>query len=140
MFLKARQWLRMMLLALVVQIGNLAKVGIRKAFEDKYGNQRQLRQVENDFKQGLNSKLNGPSRLTLDDPSEHQLSLTGRLEPASDLPTISLSSKTHLADPTVLHDWQNNKCGSLPGSWFLKPLNQNSTVPDTWVTERYSQS
>ena len=94
MFLKARQWLRMMLLALVVQIGSLVKVGIRKGYDDKHGNQRQLRQVENNFKQELKSKLNSLFRLPLDDPSEHQLSLTGRLEPASNLPTISLSSKT----------------------------------------------
>ena len=95
MFLKARQWLRMMLLALAVQIGNLATDGIRKGHENKYGNQRQLRQVENDFKQGLKSSLNGPSRLPLDDVSKYQLSLTGKLEPRSNLPTVDLSGNSH---------------------------------------------
>ena len=91
MFLKARQWLRMMLLSLVVQIGNLAKVGIRKSYADKYENQRQLQQVENDFKPGIKSDLNGPSRSPLHDLSKYQLSLTGQLEPVSNLPTVNLS-------------------------------------------------
>ena len=90
MFLKARQWLRMMLLALAVQIGNLAKVGIRKGYGSKYGNLRQLRQVENNFKQELKSSLNGPSGLPLDEVSKYQLSLTGKFEPASNLPTVNL--------------------------------------------------
>ena len=90
MFLKARQWLRMMLLSLVVQIGNLAKVGIRKGYDDKYENQRQLQQVENDFNPGIKSDLNGPSRSPSDDLSKYQLSLTGKLEPVSNLPTVNL--------------------------------------------------
>ena len=94
MFLKARQWLRMMLLALVVQIGNLAKVGIRKGYEGKYENQRQLQQIKNDFEPRPKSNLNGPSRLPLDDPSNYQLSLTGKLEPASHLPTVYLSGNS----------------------------------------------
>ena len=91
MFLRARQWLRMMLLALVVQIGNLAKVGIRKGYEGKYENQRQLQQMKDDFEPRPNSNLNGPSRLPLDDPSEYELSLAGKLEPVSDLRTVNLS-------------------------------------------------
>ena len=96
MFLKARQWLRLMLLALAVQIRNLAKVGVRKGYEDKYENQQELRQVKHDFKQGLKSNLMGPSRLPLDIRSKYRLSLTGKFEPASDLPTINLTENTHL--------------------------------------------
>ena len=107
MFLKARQLLRMVLLALAAQIGNLAKVRIQKGYEDKHGNQQQLRQVENDFKQGLKSSLNTPSRLPWNDPSEYQLSLAGKLEPASRLPTVSLSGNSHLGQlqPAVSKCW-----------------------------------
>ena len=94
MFLKARQWLRLVLLALAVQIGNLAKVGIRKGYEGKYENQRQLQQIKYDFEPRPKSSLNGPSRLALEDPSNYQLSLTGKFEPASDLPTIDLSGNS----------------------------------------------
>ena len=91
MFVKIRQWLRLMLLALAAQIGNLANIGIRRGHEGKIKNQRQLRQVKNDFKQGPESNLNDQSRLRLNDPSEYQLSLTGTMEPVSRLPTINLS-------------------------------------------------
>ena len=91
MFIKAFHALRMMLLALVVQIGNLAKIGTRKGYDHNYENQRQLRHVENDLKQVLQWNSNDLSRLPLDDPSKYQLSLTGKLEPASHLPTINLS-------------------------------------------------
>ena len=82
MFLKARQWLRMMLLALAVQIGALAKVGIRKGYRYKNGNHGQLRQAK--------SSLNGPSGFPLDDQSKYQLGLTGKFEPESNLPTVDL--------------------------------------------------
>ena len=90
MFLEARQWLQMMLVALAVQIGALAKVGARKGYRYKYGNLRQLRQVKNDFKQELKSSLDGPAVLPLDDLTNYQLGLTGEFEPASNLPTINL--------------------------------------------------
>ena len=90
MFLKARQWLRLMLFSLVVQIGNLAKVGKRKGYEGKY---------RDDFEPRPESKLNGPSRLPLEDPSNYQLSLTGKLEPASHLPTVKLFGNSHTEDP-----------------------------------------
>merc|ERR1712241_1291400 len=94
MFLKARQWLRMMLLALAVQIGNLAKVGTLKGYEYNYASQRQLRQVKNDFKHRLKSGLSGPSKLPLDDLSNYGLSLTGKLYPASNLPTVNLDGNS----------------------------------------------
>ena len=82
MFLKARQWLRMMLLALAVQMGALAKVGLRKGYRYKNGNERQLRQEK--------SSLNDPSGFPLEDQSKYQLGLTGKFEPASNLPTVDL--------------------------------------------------
>ena len=95
MFLKARQWLRMMLLALAAQIGNLAKVGTDKGYEYNHESRRQLRQVEKDFKQGLKSSLSGPSKLPLDDLSDYGLSLTGNMEPASNLPTVNLDGSSN---------------------------------------------
>ena len=97
MFLKARQWFRLILLALAVQVGNLAKVGKRKVYGDKYENQRQLRQDKNDFKHGIKSNWRGTPRLPLGDLSKSQLSLTGKFEPASDLPTVTLSETPHSA-------------------------------------------
>ena len=96
MFLKARQWLRMMLLALVVQIGNLAKVGIHKGYDRKYDNQRQIHQGENDFQSGPKSNLNGPSGSTVDELTKYQLGLTGKFEPPSHLPTVHLPGNSHL--------------------------------------------
>ena len=95
MFLKARQWLRMMLLALAAQIGNLANVGTRKEYEYKYERQRQLQQVERHFKQGIKSSLSGPSELPLEDLSNYGLSLTGNMEPASNLPTVNLDGNSN---------------------------------------------
>ena len=80
MFLKPRQWLRMMLLALAVQIGTLAKVGIRK----------ELRQGRNGIKQELDASLRGQSGLPLDDLSKYRLGLSGKFEPATNLETVNL--------------------------------------------------
>ena len=74
-----------MLLALMAQMGNLAKLGIRK-----HENHRKLRQVESDLKQESKWKLNDQSRLALGDLPDYRLSLTGKFEPISDLPTIDL--------------------------------------------------
>ena len=101
MFLKARQWIRMMLLALLVQFGNLGKIGPRKRYGDKQGNHRQIRQVGNDFTQGAKSRENGPSMLSLDDPAENQLSLTGKLEPRSHLPTLNLLGNSYRGYPEI---------------------------------------
>ena len=95
MFLKARQWLRIMLLTLLAQIGNLAKVRIRKEYEGKYANQRELQQMKDDFELRPKLHLNRPSVLPLDDRSNYQLGLTGKFEPASHLPTIDLSDNSH---------------------------------------------
>ena len=91
MFLKAYHALRMMLLALVVQIGNLAKIKIRKGYDDKYEHQRKPRQVESHLMQEPKWDLNDPPRFPLDDPSKYLLGLTGKFEPESDLPTVNLS-------------------------------------------------
>ena len=80
MFLKARQWLRMMLLALAVQIGTLAKVETRK----------ELRQAKNGFKQELDASLRGQSGLPLEDLSKYRLGLAGKFEPATNLATVNL--------------------------------------------------
>ena len=90
MFLKASHALRLMLLALVAQIGNLAKIGIRKEYDDKHENQQKLREVEKDLKQESKWKFNDRSRLALADLSNYSLGLTGKFEPDSDLPTIDL--------------------------------------------------
>ena len=94
MLLKACQALGVMLLAMVVQIGHLAKIGIRKGYDDRHENQRLSRQVGNDLKQELKWNWNDPSRLPLDDPSEYKLSLAGKLEPVSDLRTVNLSDNS----------------------------------------------
>ena len=96
MFLKARHWLGVMLLALVVQIGNLAKVGIRKGYDRKYENERKIHKKENSFQSGQESNLNGPSRLTVDELTKYQLGLTGKFEPPSDLPTVNLLDNSDL--------------------------------------------
>ena len=95
MLLKARQWLRVMLLTLLVQIGNLAKVRMRKEYKGKYGNQRQLQQIKDGFDLKPKSHLNGPAVVPLDDLSNYQLSLTGKLEPASHLSTVQLYCSSH---------------------------------------------
>ena len=92
MFLKACHALRVLLLALVAQIGNLAKIGIRKGYDDKNGIQRKIRQVDNNLKQEVKWRLKDQSRLALDDPSNYKLGLVGKLEPVSNLPTINLSN------------------------------------------------
>ena len=94
MFLKARQWLRMILLTLLAQIGNLAKVTMRKEYEVNYANQRKLQHIKEDFELRPKSHLNGPAGVPVDDPSNYQLSLTGKFEPASHLPTIELSDNS----------------------------------------------
>ena len=81
----------MMLLALVVHIGNMAKIGIRDGYSDKYENQRPLRQVQHHLKGEQKWNLNDPSRLSLEDPSKYVLSLSGKLEPESHLATVNLS-------------------------------------------------
>ena len=98
MFLKARQWLRMILLGLAVHIGNLTKFGIRKEYDQKSEHRRHqgIKQRENNFQPGPKSNLNGPSRSTVDDPTKYKLGLTGKLEPQSHLPTIDLLGNTHL--------------------------------------------
>ena len=90
MFLKARQWLRMMLLSLAVQIGTLAKVGIRKGYRYKNGNQGQLRQAKNGFKQELDANVRGQYGFPLDDIYKYRLGLTGKFEPATNLATVNL--------------------------------------------------
>ena len=98
MFLKARQWLRMMLLALAVQIGTLAKVGPRKGYGYKYGNQGKLRQVESNFKQEVDASLRGQSGLPLDDLSKYRLGLTGKFEPATNLATVNLFGHSNIEE------------------------------------------
>ena len=90
MFLKARQWLRMLLLALAVQVGTLAKVGLRKDQRYKNGNRGQLRQAKNGFKQELDASLRGQSGLPLEDLSKYRLGLAGKFEPATNLATVNL--------------------------------------------------
>ena len=90
MFLKACHAFRLMLLALVVQIGNLAKIGIRKGYDDKHENQGKLRQLHNDLKQESKWKFNARSRFALDDLNNYRLSLTAKFEAVSDFPTIDL--------------------------------------------------
>ena len=80
MFLKARQWLRMMLLALAAQIGTLAKIGIRK----------ELRPAKNGIKQEFDPSLRGQSGLPLDNLTKYRLGLNGKFEPATNLETVNL--------------------------------------------------
>ena len=94
MFRKVCHVLRMVLLALVVQIANLSNIEARKVYNGQHRKQGQLRYVENDLKQEIQWDLNDSSRLPLNSPSAHQLNLSGKLEPASDLPTINLSSES----------------------------------------------
>ena len=109
MFLKARQCLRMMLLALATQIGALAKVGIRKGYRYKNGNHGQLRQAKDGFKPGLEARLNGPSGFPSDDDSKYQLGLTGKFEPASNLPIVDLFGNSN---PGQLQP--ASRCGGCP--------------------------
>ena len=90
MLLKARQCLRMMLLALATQIGALAKVGILKGYRYKNGNQGQLRQAKDGFKQELDANLRGQSGLPLDNLTKYRLGLNGKFEPATNLETVNL--------------------------------------------------
>ena len=92
MFLKARQWLRMILLTLLAQIGSLANVGMRKEYEGKYAKQQKLQQIKDDFHLRPKSQ---PAGVPLDDPSNYQLGLTGKFQPASDLPMVDLSDNSH---------------------------------------------
>ena len=92
MFRKVSHIFRTILLALVVQIANLSNMGARKAYIDQHEKQEQLRHVENELKQERQWNVDDASRLPLDVPSNYELNLFGKLEPASHLPTISLSS------------------------------------------------
>ena len=81
-----------MLLALVVQLASLANVGMRKSYNGQHEKQGQLIHVKNDLKREIQSNGDDPSILQLDNPSNYQLSLSGKLEPASDRSTINLSA------------------------------------------------
>ena len=58
-------------------------------------NQRQPRQTKDDFKLRPKPHFNRPAEVPFDDPSNYQLSRTGKFEPASHLPTIELSDNSH---------------------------------------------
>ena len=96
MFLKAcHALLRMMLVALVFQFGNLAKVGMRKRYDDKYENQQKLPKMDNHLKQKLKRTLDYRPRIPLDDSLSYKLSLNGKFQPVSHVPTINLSRDVH---------------------------------------------
>ena len=107
MFLKACHALRVMLLALVFEIGNLAKIKIRKGYDDKYENQRKFQKMDNHLKQKLKRTLNHRPRLPLDDSSNYKLSLNGKFQPVSHLPTINLSHDLHNRHLSLLHPHPN---------------------------------
>ena len=94
MFIKAIHALRVMLLALVFQFGNPAKVGMRKRY-DKYENQRKLPKRDNHLKQKLKQTLDHRPRIPLDDSLSYKLSLNGKFQPVSHVPTINLSRDVH---------------------------------------------
>ena len=79
----------MILLALVVQIASLANVGMRKGYNGQHQRQAKLRHLKNDLTREID-----PLRLPLDSPPNDQLSLLGKFEPPSDLPTINLSGES----------------------------------------------
>ena len=92
MFRKACYVIRMMLFGLVVQIASMANARIRESYNIQHEKPGQFQHAKNDLNREIQWNVDDPSSLPLDKTSKYQLSLSGKLEPASDLPTIDLSA------------------------------------------------
>ena len=95
---------RIILLALVVQLASLANVVLRKSYNGQHEKQAKLRHEKNDLTREID-----PLRWPLDNPPNDQLSLSGKFEPPSDLPTINLPAQSSGKDTNA-----GKSCGGKP--------------------------
>ena len=92
MFRKACYVIRMMLFGLVVQIASMANARIRESYNIQHEKQGKFQHAKNDLNREIQWNEHESSSVSFDKTSKYQLSLSGKLEPASDLPTIDLSA------------------------------------------------